>query len=127
MTNRNLRKQLGIISVLPQEMENDGYNTENDTMIGDYGIAFVGHNISKEPSSVYDITRNTQINIKTEGFDSDLKFPDKKETTTTGSQPNTDSFIDIPKKRNERVYVILFLLFVFLSWKIHSITYDLRH
>tara|TARA_B100001175_G_C19480854_1_gene627050 strand:- start:148 stop:930 length:783 start_codon:yes stop_codon:yes gene_type:complete len=109
MTNRKLRRKLGIIESVPHHMEDRGYNTEGDTMIGDYGIAFVGHNISKDPSSVYDQRRDTQINIKNENLHKWAgKFPVKKK----------DSFIDIPKKSNGMVYVILITVCVFLYFKI---------
>jgi hypothetical protein len=111
MTNRKLRKQLGIIEYLPQEMENRGYNTEDDTMIGDYGIAFVGHSISKEPNLPETRPRDITYNIKTENLHKWVgKFPVKKK----------ESFINIPKKRNGIVYVILIAIIVFLYFKMRK-------
>ena len=109
MTNRKLRKQLGIIESIPQHMEVRGYNAEDDTMIGDYGIAFVGHSISKEPNLVETSPRDIKYNIKTENLHKWAgKFPVKKKET----------FINIPKKSNGLMYVIFFILAVFLFRKL---------
>ena len=109
MTNRKLRKQLGIIESVPQHMENRGYNPDDDTMIGDYGIAFVGHNISKEPSLLETRPRDITYNVKTENLHKWVgKFPVKKKET----------FINIPKKGNGMMYVIFFILALVLFRKL---------
>ena len=109
MTNRKLRRKLGMKENLGQVMENLGFNNEDDTMIGDYGIAFVGHSISKEPHFVESRARDIRYNIRTENLNKWAgKFPVKKK----------ESFIDLPKKNNRLAYVIFFILALVLFLKL---------
>ena len=109
MTNRKLRRKLGMKENLGQVMENLGFNNEDDTMIGDYGIAFVGHSISKEPNLIETSPRDIRYNIRTENLNKWAgKFPVKKK----------ESFIDLPKKNNRLAYVIFFILALVLFLKL---------